>query len=86
VARSRESREQRGKEKGKERTTPPSRPRVGRRKKGGENKLKAKLYSRKKMELFLGTGAAPLRYEEKEKAGKREREREREKGRERERE
>lgn len=37
------------------------RPREGKR---GENKLKAKLYSHKKMELFLD--AVPPRYEEKE--------------------
>lgn len=37
------------------------RARVGKR---GENKLKAKLYSHKKMELFLD--AVPPRYEEKE--------------------
>lgn len=36
--------------------------------KRGENKLKAKLYSHKKMELFLD--AVPPRYEEKEVGGK----------------
>lgn len=39
-----------------------------RKENGGENKLKAKLYSHKKMELFLD--AVPPRYEEKEVGGK----------------